>query len=244
MRQMVTNPDGHIYTQPGKKPLRPKGCDTPFINKAWLDRLGLEIPTTVDEWYEVLKAFKEQDANGNGMPDDTWYELKGSETGKSETLHDYAVTYYRPRGAGMETRWTDNRGGSGSIDYLKQFHDQGYYYPAWVEAESYTLRGTRLEARNYDQSGNGSYWVNAAYEWGYADNFSPIDRLTDDDNVSAAANPNHFRIADAVTFEGAPAGLEYIDFVKVQTGVKAESGWRGELSTEVVGFYDYRMRRE
>lgn len=55
MRQMVTNPDGHIYTLPGKKPLRPKGCDTPFINKAWLDRLGLEIPTTVDEWYEVLK---------------------------------------------------------------------------------------------------------------------------------------------------------------------------------------------
>ena len=59
MRQMVTNPDGHIYTLPGKKPLRPKGCDTPFINKAWLDRLGLEIPTTVDEWYEVLKAFKD-----------------------------------------------------------------------------------------------------------------------------------------------------------------------------------------
>ena len=70
MRQMVTNPDGHIYTLPGKKPLRPKGCDTPFINKAWLDRLGLEIPTTVDEWYEVLKAFKEQDANGNGDPND------------------------------------------------------------------------------------------------------------------------------------------------------------------------------
>ena len=70
MRQMVTNPDGHIYTLPGKKPLRPKGCDTPFINKAWLDRLGLEMPTTVDEWYEVLKAFKEQDANGNGDPND------------------------------------------------------------------------------------------------------------------------------------------------------------------------------
>ncbi len=126
-----------------------------------------------------------QDENGDGLPNDTWYELKGSETGKAETLQDYAVTYYRPRGAGMETRWTDNRGGSGSIDYLKQFHDQGYYYPAWVEAESYTLRGTCLKARNYDQSGNGSYWVNAAYEWGYADNFSPIDRLTDDPNVSA-----------------------------------------------------------
>ena len=185
-----------------------------------------------------------QDENGDGLPNDTWYELKGSETGKAETLQDYAVTYYRPRGAGMETRWTDNRGGSGSIDYLKQFHDQGYYYPAWVEAESYTLRGTRLEARNYDQSGNGSYWVNAAYEWGYADNFSPIDRLTDDPNSGAGVNANHFRISDAVTFDGKPAGLKYIDFVKVQTGIQAKSGWLGEISTEVFGVFDYNMTKK
>ena len=37
-----------------------------------------------------------QDKNGNGMPDETWYELAGSETGKSETIQNYAVTYYRP----------------------------------------------------------------------------------------------------------------------------------------------------
>lgn len=37
-----------------------------WINTTWLDNLGLEMPTTTDELYEVLKAFKEQDANGNG----------------------------------------------------------------------------------------------------------------------------------------------------------------------------------
>lgn len=40
------------------------------INKTWLDNLGLEVPTTTDELYTVLKAFKEQDANGNGDPND------------------------------------------------------------------------------------------------------------------------------------------------------------------------------
>ena len=40
------------------------------INKVWLDNLNLEVPTTTDELYEVLKAFKEQDANGNGDPND------------------------------------------------------------------------------------------------------------------------------------------------------------------------------
>lgn len=185
-----------------------------------------------------------QDENGDGLPNDTWYELKGSEYGKPETTQDYAVTYYRPRAAGTEVQWTDNKGASGSVDYLSQFHTQDYYYPAWVEADSYTLRGTCLKANNYDQSGNGSYWVNPAYDWGYADNFSPIDRLTDDPNSGAGVNANHFRISDAVTFDGKPAGLKYIDFVKVQTGIQAKSGWLGEISTEVFGVFDYNMTKK
>ena len=38
-----------------------------------------------------------QDENGDGLPNDTWYELKGSEYGERETTQDYAVTYYRAR---------------------------------------------------------------------------------------------------------------------------------------------------
>ena len=41
-----------------------------FINRQWLDNLGLAMPTTLDELYTVLKAFKEQDANGDGDPND------------------------------------------------------------------------------------------------------------------------------------------------------------------------------
>lgn len=40
------------------------------INRAWLDNLGLEAPSTTEELYTVLKAFKEQDANKNGDPND------------------------------------------------------------------------------------------------------------------------------------------------------------------------------
>ena len=184
-----------------------------------------------------------QDENGNGEPDDTWYELAGSETGKAETIQNYAVTYYRPSGAGMPVQWTDNQGNSGEIDYLKQFHRQEYYYPLWVTEESYTLTGTCLKARNYDASGNGSYWVNSEYDWGYADNFSPIDRLSNDDNTNADVNANHFKISRAIDFEGNPVNLQYIDFVKVQCAVNAKSGWLGELSTEVCGAYDYTMKK-
>lgn len=184
-----------------------------------------------------------QDENGNGQPDDTWYELAGSETGKAGTIQNYAVTYYRPTAAGMPVQWIDNDGNSGEIDYLKQFHRQEYYYPLWIESDSYTLTGTCLEARNYDASGNGTYWVNAEYDWGYADNFSPIDRLTSDNNAGAAANANHFKISNAIDFECQSIHLEFIDFVKVQVGVNAKSGWLGEVSTEIFGFYDYHMKK-
>ena len=184
-----------------------------------------------------------QDENGNGLPDDTWYELAGSETGKATTIQNYEVTYYRPLGAMMPVQWTDNLGNYGEVDYLAQFHRQDYYYPLWIEEDSYTLTGTCLEPRNYDASGNGSYWVNDKYDWGYADNFSPIDRLTEEDNAEGGVNANHFKISNAIDCDGEPIHLDYVDFVKVQCAVNAKSGWLGELSTEVCGFYDYNLKK-
>ena len=184
-----------------------------------------------------------QDENGNGLPDDTWYELRGSETGKTTTIQNYEVTYYRPAGAMMPVQWEDNLGNRGEIDYLKQFHQQEYYYPLWIEEDSYTLKGTCLEPRNYDASGNGSYWVNAEYDWGYADNFSSADRLSSTENANAEANANHFKISHAMDFECEPIDLKFIDFVKVQVGVNTKSGWLGEVSTEVFGFYDYNLKK-
>lgn len=41
-----------------------------WINKTWLDELALEIPVTIEEFYQVLVAFKNSDCNGNGIPDE------------------------------------------------------------------------------------------------------------------------------------------------------------------------------
>lgn len=47
--------------------------DNLYINKAWLDKLDLQVPTTLDEYYDVLTAFKTQDPNGNGKNDEIPY---------------------------------------------------------------------------------------------------------------------------------------------------------------------------
>ena len=40
------------------------------VRKDWLDKLGLKVPVTTDEWYGVLKAFRTKDPNGNGKTDE------------------------------------------------------------------------------------------------------------------------------------------------------------------------------
>lgn len=41
-----------------------------FINKTWLDKVGKDMPTTADELYDVLVAFRDTDCNGNGKKDE------------------------------------------------------------------------------------------------------------------------------------------------------------------------------
>ncbi|MBQ5524149.1 MAG: cell surface protein, partial [Paludibacteraceae bacterium] len=64
-----------------------------------------------------------QDENGNGLPDDTWYEIAGSEYGNKSTRFNYEITYYKPSAEDDAAtiaideyiRWTDNLGGEGFI---------------------------------------------------------------------------------------------------------------------------------
>jgi putative aldouronate transport system substrate-binding protein len=62
-------PDGKIYGLP----LVPGGGIIGYIRKDWLDKLGLAIPTTWDELYNVMQAFTTKDPDGNGKNDTFGY---------------------------------------------------------------------------------------------------------------------------------------------------------------------------
>ncbi len=91
LKKVCTFPDGQMYSMGKNLPLRPKSCNQPIINKQWLDNLNLEVPTNVDELYEVLKAFKEQDANGNGDPNDE-IPISGSKGISMDLLNPWGIT--------------------------------------------------------------------------------------------------------------------------------------------------------
>ncbi len=66
-----TSPDGNFYGFPAY--MDGQGDIIQYmtnINRTWLDKLGLEMPTTTDEFKEVLIAFRDQDPNGNGQKDE------------------------------------------------------------------------------------------------------------------------------------------------------------------------------
>lgn len=69
-KRIATQPDGKIYGLPKYQRFWPSSASRLYINQKWLDNLGLKVPTTWDELYDVLVAFKEKDANGNGDPND------------------------------------------------------------------------------------------------------------------------------------------------------------------------------
>ena len=91
LKKTVLFPDGKMYSLGKNLPCRPMTCNQPVINKAWLDRLGLQVPATIDELYTVLKAFKEQDANGNGDPNDE-IPITGSKDISIDLLNPFGVT--------------------------------------------------------------------------------------------------------------------------------------------------------
>lgn len=69
-KAIATQLDGKIYGLPKYQRFWPETTTRQFINKQWLDNLGLKEPTNWDELYDVLVAFKEKDANGNGDAND------------------------------------------------------------------------------------------------------------------------------------------------------------------------------
>jgi putative aldouronate transport system substrate-binding protein len=71
MERAMTMADGNIYSlcnfEPQTWNFSPYRM---YMNKTWLDRLGLKIPSTTDELRTVLQAFRDKDPNGNGRKDE------------------------------------------------------------------------------------------------------------------------------------------------------------------------------
>ncbi len=71
IKALITLLDGKIYGMPHYNDCYHCSMSQKmWVYKPWLDKLGLKVPETTDEFEAMLKAFKEKDPNGNGKADE------------------------------------------------------------------------------------------------------------------------------------------------------------------------------
>lgn len=161
------------------------------------------------------------DTNGNGKPDDEWFELRGSEYDHPQTIHNYQLTYtYQPM---QSIPWTDNQGQSGEIA-RNEFHHQEYF-PLWLTGQgTLTFSGARLPDNATLKDG---IYTLVAFDYGYADN-----------HPNSNCEGCSMDISWAVDATGHPVALTHIDFVRVYNAMNQLCGAIGETSTEISGAED------
>lgn len=175
------------------------------------------------------------DANQNGQPDDDeWYEIAGSEYGKTTTLSNLTVTYSRP-----ESFLTTVSMGKEVNDYITYTINgvPGYLssgsmpstiplWPFWLresdEGKTITFTGVTQLPSNTQMNGmfpGATQW----YDFGYVSNSDPKDEIK-----------SSFDIDWAVDKDGKPVHLPGVDFVKVQTATMMYAGgFYGNLKTSL-----------
>jgi putative aldouronate transport system substrate-binding protein len=88
-RQVITHPSGGIYNFPASNDcFHCQYYGKMWVNLEFLKNLNLQIPTTTQEFHDMLLAFKNQDANGNGDPNDEIPML-----GTNDNFSAYVSTY-------------------------------------------------------------------------------------------------------------------------------------------------------
>ncbi|RAR43284.1 ABC transporter substrate-binding protein [Paenibacillus sp. MDMC362] len=148
--EQVKTKDGQIYGVFTKY----QGGTMPIVRKDWLDELNLPEPATLDDYYNVLKAFTEQDPDGNGKKDT--YGL--STAGMYELQGFFSA-------AGLKQRYVETADGKLDVPYstdaaipvyewLNKLFEEGILDPNFTTNDTGKMRDLFLT----DRVGMITYW--------------------------------------------------------------------------------------
>lgn len=145
LRAAVYAPDGHIYMMPYWEECYHCSLSMKmWINTDWLEAVGMEMPTTTEEFEQVLIAFRDQDPNKNGKKDEI--PLTGFPGGWNNEPWDFLMnSFIYDTGAGSDYVYIDGDKVTFApnkpewkegLKYVKRLYEQGLYDPqAFTQGE-------------------------------------------------------------------------------------------------------------
>ncbi|MBW3093401.1 extracellular solute-binding protein [Bifidobacterium sp. 82T10] len=165
--------EGHLWVLPSSrgKAFSASGQHM-LINKTWLDKLGLKVPTTWKELTKVLEAFKTQDPNGNGKQDEIPMNLRALPT---DQLAGWWSPFLFMNSTGLATHFNSGPSGQGIyvkdgkvgnfmttdefrqvLNYLASLKKEGLVPNDWVTTDKYDSR---------NQVGGNTAQVGVVFGW-------------------------------------------------------------------------------
>jgi len=170
LESAITMPNGNIYALPYIDDCY--HCtlvSKMWIYRPWLDNLGLEMPNTTEEFYQVLKAFKERDPNKNGKKDEI--PLAGSDKAWEGNPVPFLMNSFVYTSAKHNYLYVDNGkvtasfnqpGWKEGLKYLNRLVEDGL-----MARETFTQDGEQLKAM-------GTSNILGAAPGGYTGNMADI----------------------------------------------------------------------
>jgi len=108
-----------------------------MVREDWLKKLNLKTPVTLDDWYNMLKAFKEKDPNGNGKPDEIPYTTRNTKAGVLSFMEAYGISGFEANeqffieDSKVKYAYTDPRC-KDALTYISKLYKEGLIDPEYA----------------------------------------------------------------------------------------------------------------
>lgn len=129
-----------------------------IIRQDWLDNLGLQAPTNMDEFEAVIKAFTEDDPDGNGQKDTYGFTYSGSDLYNTGWVADPVTLFSAYSGKNYPGSWQEDESGNlmyGSIhegnkkalERIAQWHANGWLFQEAAATGAWDAMGQFTEGK-------------------------------------------------------------------------------------------------
>jgi len=155
--EQISTDDGRIFMFPTIRLDPITRANSGFaIRKDWLDRAGLPVPETIDEWYTMLKTFQDMDMNGNGLKDECFVSMGFEKT--SQSMDNFAVAYGLVAGTDLYVKDGQVKYGA----YEPEFKDfvaemAKWYSEGLLDPEFSTQDSKQFDSKMVNDMGGGYY---------------------------------------------------------------------------------------